>query len=245
MADRIHQWLTPTREVFRYFNHVYDGGHRVRIRGYLGAPLNLCRNWTWSRCVQAMKSMQGIPQVSGWLSQPRHGDGPNRVGQSAPPVLAWIPEVGGPQGLEATCLAESSRGGLKRGGDHPVIPPHPSLASLPPLRPPPTPSLLLWPRFPHPPHRGFARPVSFQRIEYVFITTELGRVREVPWDGLSFWECESLPATPTEVSPRTGGDETVVGQEQLWALRRHCEIVEPDVRSGPDYYSNTSRASTA
>ena len=65
---------------------------------------------------------------------------------------------------------------------------------------------------------------------------------------VSFWECESLPGTPTEVSPRTGGDDwiSVPGrQNQLWALRRHCEILEPDQRSGPDHYCNTSRGSTA
>ena len=61
---------------------------------------------------------------------------------------------------------------------------------------------------------------------------------------VSFWECESLPGTPTEVSPRIGGDD-LVGQEQLWARGRHCEILEPDQRSGPDYYCHTSRGSTA
>lgn len=131
MAERIHPWLAPTRDAFRYFYEDYDGGPGVRIPGYFGAPLNLCRNWTRSRCVQAHESMEGIPQVIGSLSQPRRGDGPNQVGQGAPPVLAWIPSEGGPQGLQATCLAEAFRGGLKRGGGHLFIPPPPPPAPLP------------------------------------------------------------------------------------------------------------------
>ena len=125
--------------------------------------------------------------------------------------------------------------------------------------------LLPSPLFPLPPPRIFARPVSFERIDYEHVPLPGFKFgREVPligslprgwdtWDpaslckvgaAVSFWECASLPGTPTEVSPRTGGDDWV-GQKQLWARRRHCEILVPDRRSGPDHYCNTSRGSTA
>ena len=148
MADGI-QRLTLTRENLHDINRAYDDGHRaqLQLRGSLGNPLNLCREWTRYRCDQARTAMVNMPQVIGRPSKELKGDGPNQFARCPPPVLAWLSEIGGPSSLEAIGLAESCRGGLNRGGDHAVLPPPPPLACCSETRPPPTPPPLLWPRF--------------------------------------------------------------------------------------------------
>ena len=259
---------TLAHEDLRFFSDDYDA-QIPGFRGYLGDPLQLCRVWTWSRLVQTFKSMKDFPRVLGIPQIPRKKDGPwdtkHGLNWNAPPICGWYAEGVRPNGdgpparyaLEAIRVAESCRGGLKRGGGG-------GAPSFPHLHSPSSDSFPL-PLFQFPPPRIFARPVSFQRIDYDHVPLPGFKFgREVPlvgslprgWDNwdfaslcevsaaVSFWECESLPGTPTEVSPRTGGDDWV-GQKKLWARGRHCEILEPDQRSGPDYYCHTSRGSTA
>ena len=133
---------TLAHEDLRFFSDDYDA-QIPGFRGYLGDPLQLCRVWTWSRLVQTFKSMKDFPRVLGIPQIPRKKDGPwdtkHGLNWNAPPICGWNAEGVRPNGdgpparyaLEAIRVAESCRGGLKRGGGgRPVLPP-PPLASLP------------------------------------------------------------------------------------------------------------------
>ena len=152
---------TLAHEDLRFFSDDYDA-QIPGFRGYLGDPLQLCRVWTWSRLVRTFKSMKDFPRVLGIPQIPRKKDGPwdtkHGLNCNAPPICGWYAEGVRPNGdgpparyaLEAIRVAESCRGGLKRGGGAPR--PSPTSTRLPPaLRPPPTPSLS--------PFSNFLRPV--------------------------------------------------------------------------------------
>ena len=144
---------TLAHEDLRFFSDDYDA-QIPGFRGYLGHPLQLCRVWTWSRLVRTFKSMKDFPRVLGIPQIPREKDGPwdtkHGLNWSAPPICGWDAEGVGPNAQEAIRVAESFRGGLKRGGGAPR--PSPTSIRVPSRTRPSSDS------FP-PPFSHFLRPV--------------------------------------------------------------------------------------